>query len=229
MLKKGIYILSGEVWRGCASPLQPEEWIEKLRKSKRQIDKTRLKNFPKVIQKLKEPLKDAAIINATRWELYRRLKGTGLPVECGTGARTKKQRIEHNLPKTHYYDSVCVGENTPTNIRFQTTYVYTLKAIGRGIRRNCRTDKYGFPVAHKKNQKEYFGFQTGDMVIAEVPKGKYKGKWLGRVAVRSSGYFDIKNSYGKCMCQGVSHKYMRLLQKGNGWQYSKEVAIPPQA
>ena len=38
----------------------------------------------------------------------------------------------------------------------------------------------------------YFGFQTGDIVKAAVPKGKYMGTWIGRVAVRASGYFDLK-------------------------------------
>ena len=64
---------------------------------------------PEVQTQARKPLRDAAIMNATRWRLFEKLKETGLPVECGTGARTKKQRIEHGLPKTHYFDACCVG------------------------------------------------------------------------------------------------------------------------
>lgn len=45
--------------------------------------------FPEIQEQAREPLKDAAIMNAVRWELYNKLKQTGLPIECGTGARTK--------------------------------------------------------------------------------------------------------------------------------------------
>src|SRR5690606_23696761 len=56
--------------------------------------------FPEGRAQAKKALRDAAMINATRWALFNKLKKIGLPVECGTGARTKEQRIEHGLPKT---------------------------------------------------------------------------------------------------------------------------------
>ena len=43
----------------------------------------------RVLAQAKAPLKDAAAVNATRWELYRKLQATGLPVEVGSGGRTK--------------------------------------------------------------------------------------------------------------------------------------------
>ncbi|MDA8334784.1 MAG: hypothetical protein M0Z41_07305, partial [Peptococcaceae bacterium] len=48
------------------------------------------------------------------------------------------------------------------------------------------------------------GFQTGDLVVADIPKGKYQGRWRGRVAVRKTGYFDIGDGTGKRICQGIS-------------------------
>ena len=49
-----------------------------------------LKNKPDVLKRIlaqaKAPLKVAAAVNATRWELYEQLKATGLPGETGTGA-----------------------------------------------------------------------------------------------------------------------------------------------
>lgn len=86
----------------------------------------------------------------------------------------------------------------------------------------CITDAYGFPKAHRKRQKHYFGFQTGDIVKANIPRGKYKGQYTGRVAVRASGYFDLKDGSGKRMRQGIHHKYFHLIQKSNGWQYEKK-------
>ena len=48
--------------------------------------------YPEVEKQAKAPLKDAAAVNATRWEIWRRLEATGLPVEVGTGGRTKYNR-----------------------------------------------------------------------------------------------------------------------------------------
>ncbi len=179
--------------------------------------------YPEVQKQAKKPLRDAAMMNATRWKLFERLKETGLPVECGTGARTKKQRIEHGLPKTHYYDACCVGASTPDKLTIEPRYVSIWMAMGRGLRQMCRTDKYGFPRAHRSNKKLRFGFQTGDIVVANVPKGKYKGKWRGRVTCRASGSFDIRNGERKMICN-TNHKNFRVIQRGDGWDYAKVIA-----
>ncbi len=202
--------------------LQPQEWLKQLQRSSQKLDQIRAANLPKILAKLKAPLKDAAMMNATRWALYDHLKKTGLLIECGTGARTKKQRIDRKLPKTHYYDACCVGASTTTNIIINQKYVSIWSAIGRGTRKMCNTDKYGFPQSHRTRQKLFFGFQTGDIVKTDIPKGKYKGRFVGRVAVRSSGYFDIKNGTGKRICQGISWRYMQVLQRNTGWQYEKK-------
>lgn len=202
--------------------MQPQEWLEKLQRSKRKLDQVRAKNLLKVIKKLKEPLKDAAMMNATRWALYRRLKGTGLPVECSTGARTKYNRLRMGLPKAHYYDAVCVGASIPEKIIIKQKYAVIWTAVGRGNRKMCNTDKYGFSTSHRTKRKMHFGFKTGDLVVAEIFEGKYAGRWVGRVAVRASGYFDIKDGLGRHICQGISHRHMKLLQRADGWQYEKK-------
>jgi 5-methylcytosine-specific restriction endonuclease McrA len=50
---------------------------------------------PGIQAKARQPLKDAAAANATRWALYERLLATGLAVEVGTGGRTKYNRTRH--------------------------------------------------------------------------------------------------------------------------------------
>ncbi|HUW63638.1 MAG TPA: RNA-guided endonuclease IscB [Spirochaetia bacterium] len=213
--------------------LQPEEWLKQLQASGKKIDQVRAENLPNVLKQLKQPLKDVAAVNATRWALYHRLKTLGLPLETGSGGLTKFNRTQVlKLPKTHYHDAVCVGRHLPETVDVPFVEVYT--ATGRGNRQIAGVDRYGFPKRYRERKKEHFGFQTGDLVAADVPTGKYKGRWQGRVAVRKTGYFDIKDGSGKRICQGIPAKYYRLLQRANGWQYEKEplradarAALPP--
>ncbi len=54
------------------------------------------------------------------------------------------------------------------------------------------SDKYGFPRGQPKlRQKVHFGFQTGDIVKADIPQGKYLGTHTGRIAVRKTGNFKL--------------------------------------
>ena len=180
--------------------------------------------YPTIQAQARKPLQDAAVMNATRWRLYEQLQGTGLPVEGGSGGRTKKQRIEHGLPKEHYFDALCVGKSTPGTFTQVPAYVQIWMAKGRGTRQMCRTNQYGFPMAHRSRQKKHFGFQTGDLVKAVVPRGKYAGTWVGRLLVRASGSFDV-SAQGHRVAQGISYKYCRVLQRQNGWQYEAKMTV----
>src|SRR5215469_13456424 len=55
---------------------------------------------PEVEEQAKQPLKDATAVNATRWLLFERLQGLGLPLEKGTGGRTQWNRTRRRMPKT---------------------------------------------------------------------------------------------------------------------------------
>lgn len=54
--------------------LQPEEWLERLKKARRRIDRVRAENLRKLLEEFRRPLRDALLINAARWELRRRRK-----------------------------------------------------------------------------------------------------------------------------------------------------------
>jgi 5-methylcytosine-specific restriction endonuclease McrA len=54
--------------------------------------------YPNIQKQAKCPLKYATIVNVTRWALYNRLKSSGLPIEVGTGGRTKYNRIQQGYP-----------------------------------------------------------------------------------------------------------------------------------
>ena len=87
-------------------------------------------------------------------------------------------------------------------------------------------DKYGFPRCYLTREKIHFGYQTGDMVRAVVSKGKKAGTYIGRVAVRKSGYFDITTKCGRV--GGISYRYCRLIQKSDGNEYNvKALRHPP--
>lgn len=75
--------------------------------------------FPNIQKKTMASLRDAALVTATRWKVLDALKSFDLPVECGSGARTKMNRIQLGLPKEHYYDACCVGVPTSTDLDSQ--------------------------------------------------------------------------------------------------------------
>jgi 5-methylcytosine-specific restriction endonuclease McrA len=182
-----------------------------------------LKDRPELLAKLlaqaKAPLKDAAAVNATRWALYRRLQAFGLPVECGSGGLTKYNRTGRGLEKTHWSDAACVGESTPEMLHVKGILPLLISANGRGRRQMCLMDKFGFPRTQPKQAKRVKGFQTGDMVKAVLTAGKKSGTYVGRVAVRSSGSFNITTRQGTV--QGISHRTCSVLQRCDGYSYGK--------
>jgi 5-methylcytosine-specific restriction endonuclease McrA len=172
---------------------------------------------------LKTPLKDAAAVNATRWRLFETLKTYGLPLTTGSGAQTKFNRSRQGYGKAHWIDAACVGEGGATVEVNQLLQPLLIRATGHGTRQMCRTDKYGFPRLHKSSRaKSFFGFKTGDMVKAIVTAGKNQGTHAGRIAVRASGYFDIKTKHGKV--GGVAHRYVKRVFQLDGYDYGMQLA-----
>ncbi|MCC3475724.1 MULTISPECIES: RNA-guided endonuclease IscB [unclassified Microcoleus] len=179
-----------------------------------------LKKKPEILKRIlaqaKAPLKDAAAVNATRWELYRRLQSTGLPVEVGTGGRTKFNRQTRGIEKTHWADAACVGASTPERLLLNGVKPLIVKAKGHGTRQRCRPDKYGFPKAHAPSSKSFQNFQTGDIVKANVPTGKFAGRYVGRVAIRFRPSFVLQLPTHKF---DVHPKYLKTIHKADGYEY----------
>lgn len=179
----------------------------------------------RVLAQAKASLTDAAAVNVTRWELFRRLKATGLPLETGSGGRTKYNRRVRGLPKTHWSDAACVGASTPEQLATDQVVPLLITATGRGHRKMCKTNKVGIVIAHRKRRKRYFGYQTGDMVRAVVPQGARQGTHIGRVAVKASGYFTIQTKGG--IVPDVAHRYCHVQQRTDGYTYQFGVRLSP--
>jgi 5-methylcytosine-specific restriction endonuclease McrA len=183
-----------------------------------------LKNEPDLLKRIlsqaQKPLDSAAAVNATRNKILSSLKDTGLPVHTGTGAQTKFNRTKLGYPQDHWIDAACVGEKGSAVILDPKMKILQIKCVGHGNRQMCGTDKFGFPTRHRTHQKTHFGFQTGDLVIANVLKGKKIGTYAGRVAIRASGSFNISTLSGKV--QGIGYKYCRVIQKMDGYNYANK-------
>lgn len=171
----------------------------------------------RILAQAKAPLRDAAAVNSTRWKLYEVLKSFGFPVEVGTGGRTKFNRTQQGFHKDHWIDAACAGESGE-KLRLPGIRPLQIKCMGRGSRQACRTDKYGFPNKWRTRQKVFFGFQTGDMVCADVPDGKNAGRHTGRVSVRAKGSFALATKDGKK--DGINHRFFRTLQRQDGYSYA---------
>jgi 5-methylcytosine-specific restriction endonuclease McrA len=170
----------------------------------------------RILRQAKLPLKDASAVNSTRWALFRDLKATGLPVETFTGGRTKYNRVRLSIPKTHWLDAACVG--IVENLQILTSQPLLITARGWGNRQMCTPNKYGFPARHRTRCKTFFGFQTGDMVRAILPTGKFAGAHVGRLTVRESGVFEMRTPIGKV--SPVRHKYCKSIHRNDGYIYA---------
>jgi hypothetical protein len=180
---------------------------------------------PAVLARIKTqaraPLKDAAVVNATRSALYAAPADTGLPVEASSGGRTTYNRTRLGIAKTHALDAACVGE-VGTLVGWHIPSI-EIKASGRGDYCRTRLTAHGFPRGYCMRTKSVRGFQAGDMVRAEVPNGKQTGIHVGRVAVRAGGSLRVGDA------DGNNAKYCKLLHRADGYGYAWRPALPPPA
>ena len=173
---------------------------------------------PDIQAQARRPLKDAAAVNTTRWAMYQHLVATGLPVEVGTGGRTKFNRTCLGLEKAHWHDAACVGASTPEALDVRGVRPLLITATGHGNRQMAGLNTYGFPIRHRQRVKRHFGLQTGDIARATVTTGIKQGVYSGRVAVRASGAFNITTTSAKI--QGLNHRFFRTVHRSDGYTYT---------
>ncbi|WP_409058300.1 RNA-guided endonuclease IscB [Streptomyces sp. SYP-A7185] len=188
----------------------------------------RPERLAEVLAQVRAPLRDAAVMNSTRRRLIEELTALGPPVHVRPGSHTHRNRTAMGLGKTHTLDALAVGdldrENGGRIVRVPGR-VLVVKATGRGSYARTTPDRFGFPRLQRARSKQHFGYVTGDFVRATVPTGKWAGTWHGRVSVRARGQHSITTSGGRI---NVSHRNLRLLQRGDGYAYdTREEPVPP--
>src|SRR5436305_3850390 len=169
--------------------------------------------YPDVATQAKQPLRDAAAVNATRLALVEALRKEDLPLGTWTGGRTRWNRDRFAISKTHALDALCVGNLAGVERGRQRTLA--ISALGRGRYQRTLVDGSGFPRGYLMRQKRVRGFSTGDLVRAVVPPHlKTRGIHMHRVAVRATGSLRV----GKV--DGINAKYCRLIQRSDGYEYT---------
>ena len=101
---------------------------------------------------------NAAAVNSARWALYQHLLATGLPVEIGTGGRTKWNRARLGYTKAHWRDAAVVGASTPDDLRVAVGSVLLIAAKGHGNRQMCGRTSTAFRATTSGSRSGGLGF-----------------------------------------------------------------------
>lgn len=166
----------------------------------------------KVELKLKrgfQSLRDAAAMNAMRWEVLRQAERTlGVPVTHTYGYVTKNTRIRAGLTKTHTTDALCIAGH-PDAERCGNAYLQ--KQVPRHIRQTQKA-KILSGGRRKANKLPYLvkGFRLFD----KVRYGEQECFVFGR---RATGYFDLRTLDGTRVHASAGHKTLRFLETRKGY------------
>lgn len=167
----------------------------------------------------KEPLKDAAAVNSTRLAVVETAKKLCNDVKCWTGGRTKFNRFQQGLEKSHSIDAACVGESG-SNVKIKTIQALIVVCKGHGSRQARRVNKHGFPAVQKA--KGVFKHATaGDLVRVTLDsdrKNVNKGKYIARVKTPTKrGVEVVINSF---RVEISTMKNVGFIQRSDGYTYS---------
>ena len=212
-----------------------DEWLEEetlisknksVSKKRKDLAAARINGIQKVMEHKVTGVSNryCAWVNSTRKNVENRLFDMFDNVECASGGRTKYNREQLKLPKDHHCDALYVGTVPKDGYRDLTHgYCLYIKAIGRGTRFRGKINKCGIiTLKLKKVPKTINDFRTGDIVSADIEKGKFAGYHVGRVTTRQSGYFDIRTTKGEAVT--TSYKNCTLLQRNGGYRYAYRAA-----
>ncbi len=150
--------------------------IEKGNRYPDEIEGELGKRVQSALRAAKKPLKDAQAVNTIRWKIVETLQAIGLSITYGTGGKTKWNRKQAGLPKTHYYDAACVAcvPNIPASLS-----VLAIHAVGYGHRGDLgdyqtKQKAPGFKSPYKRIEHTG-GFQKLDTVEIQTKNGKFVG------------------------------------------------------
>lgn len=206
----------------------PKEWLDVLqaKSTKTALDHARISGIQGVMAgKDKKSNRYCAWANISRKYIEKILFDQfGSQVTCSTGGQTKFNRNKFKLPKDHQYDAWCVGPMDSIGKDLTRGYYLTAKGMGRGTHFRGKINSCGIIIKKlKPRAKRVFGFMNGDFVMVDIPHKssgsprKYEGKFVGRVSVRASGYFNVRIPQGPSI--SVHHRFCTLKQYADGYSY----------
>ena len=148
-------------------------------------------------------------IGIMRKTLIARLRSElSIPVSETYGYITKMRREQHDIPKSHTNDALCIA-NHPKAEHCGTQY--NSKAVRHHNRQihKCKINKGG---TRKRNQAPYFvkGFRLWDKV-------SFKGEECFITGRRSSGSFMLKKLDGTTISNGTGYKRLKFLEPANDY------------
>jgi hypothetical protein len=111
---------------------------------------------------------------------------------------------------------LALAQSTPEALGTKDVQPLLIKAYGHGCHQVQNTGKNGFPIGKPKQAKVFYGFQTGNIVKACVPSGKYAGTSVGRITARETGNFKLYRRDGTRF--DVSYKHCKAI---HGYSYQR--------
>ena len=150
-------------------------------------------------------LRDAAVMNIMRWELYSRARALWQEVSLTYGYITKHTRIHAGLEKSHRIDARCIGGHPTARPAEQCFSIRQTRRHNRQVMK-ARILKGG---RLKRNQAPYLvhGFRLFDKVMLNERQCFIFGR-------RSSGSFDVRLIDGTKVHSGISFRKLRFLETG---------------
>lgn len=136
----------------------------------------------RILAQLKRPLNHAAAVNSTRYAIVKKAKDLCDTVKCWTGGRTKFNRTQQSLEKSHSIDAACVGESG-ASIKVRTHQPLIVTCKGHGNRQARRANASGFPAVQKAKDV-FHHVSAGDVVKVSIHKDRKQmkaGNYTARV------------------------------------------------
>ena len=190
-----------------------EEWLQSNKKYSTKLAKSRVSNIPKVSNKKRISLRDTSVMNIIRNRLPILLDKLGLVYSKSFGYITKYNRSKQNYRKDHWIDAVCVGNHGIDIFIPKGMRCLTVKANKNNNRQMTLMNRYGFPRTSSKGCSSIFGYSTGDLVKAIVSTGKYLGTYIGKISIRSTGFFQLRDKV-------VKYTNCKKLLSNDGYSYT---------
>ncbi|MFP4133260.1 MAG: RNA-guided endonuclease IscB, partial [Halothece sp.] len=179
----------------------------------------------RVLSTAPKPLSSASAVNSTRYAIVEMAKNHCNQVKCWTGGRTKFNRVNQGLPKSHSIDAACVGESG-AKIKILVHQPLIVESKGHGTKQARRCNASGFPALNKDkkpiaSKTEYTHCEAGDMVKFRLEKDRKtvkSGIYKGRVKTPTAKGFEVKLN-GSRVSQKMSY-LIRFIHRNDGYAYS---------